>query len=101
MELRRKLWAESKFWGYVYINNSVLDCPGKEYKTEYKVKVRVLGKKTLKIPAKEKELENEVRGKRLKKKRTKIFVVLKERDIFKEGVVNISYAVKCYKKSIY
>lgn len=84
MELRRKLWAEGKFWGYVYINNSVLDCPGKECKTEYKVKVRVLGKKTLKIPAKEKELENEVRGKRLKK-RTKSFRSTQRKRYFQGG----------------
>lgn len=56
----------------------------------------------LKIPAKEKEPENEVRDKRLKKKkRTENFHSTQRKRYFQGGSGNISYAVKCYQKSIY
>ena len=50
----------------------------------------------MKIPAKKKEPENEVRDKR-KNQGQKIIIVLKGGNIFKEGVVSISYAIKCCK----
>lgn len=51
----------------------------------------------MKIPAKEEEPENEVRGKRKNTRTEKIVTAVKGGKIFKEGVVNISYAVKCCK----